>query len=57
MPDAGKGYVDVSTVDAGTAQKISKVRRAFLQEHTVFAKEGLRMRMCPYACHLPFKIQ
>ena len=23
--DAGKGYVDVSTVDAGTAQKVAKV--------------------------------
>lgn len=57
MPNAGKGYVDVSTVDAGTAQKISEVRKAFLQEYFVFANRGLRMRMCPYPCHLPFKIQ
>ena len=27
---AGKGYVDVSTVDAGTAQKISKVVCVFI---------------------------
>lgn len=34
---AGKGYVDVSTVDAGTAQKISKVRLhlVVMRQHSV----------------------